>query len=619
MKQTPWFQQRSEERGSSLVATLFLSLAVGALVFAHLTKVLAEHRRQKVLRDASRALAAAEGELQRAMNVVASAPYAADQRNTALLAAIDADPPYVPGTTVTASKVGPAASRWYTLRASGTVAGITRTAQVSCRESTPSSSYYIYVQDHPAGISGRPRGTIHTNKRLDFFFPNGTYQDEVTAGEGFGYQNGATEANTHVLGPNDGAASTRSFLDDVDITEILPRATWSDLDPTHEFEVRGMGTSTEIKVYKARHQVTTTRIENQWQIAGWEVQMLPQPQHHYVDQLVEVTVTDWGWIPRWYRWEFDGTRTVTNWVWVLDPSSGDGEGGVIVAGGASGHWEPVTSTVEDWSYHYYDFAIAGGTSAPYWGAVGSHQEWQMQSVYSHTTWHDVATNVPIWVQVPVTVTETVWIPRTLIDTQTVPTDQSILYTKGRIRQLHGDVVGRLAIASEGTIKLEGGSLVQKDPHGNQRMVNGDDPTKPFQTNPAYQGTSAVSVMAKGDVLLGDDLPNRTEIDAAIVSTDGSMLFEGLSVDASGENVTLSVTGVTKESLRFLGGIVCRKRPVQAFIRDGVIVHGFTKGAAIMDPNLLLRNGGNVTPPFVFEAQTPMFTNRMAGRTFEPES
>ena len=98
-----------------------------------------------------------------------------------------------------------------------------------------------------------------------------------------------------------------------------------------------------------------------------------------------------------------------------------------------------------------------------------------------------------------------------------------------------------------------------------------------------------------------------------------MLFEGLSVDWSGENVTLTTTGVTKESLRFLGGIVCRKRPVQAFIRDGTIVHGFTKGSAIMDPNLLLRNGGNVTPPFVFEAPTPMFTQRMAGRTFEPET
>jgi hypothetical protein len=213
----------------------------------------------------------------------------------------------------------------------------------------------------------------------------------------------------------------------------------------------------------------------------------------------------------------------------------------------------------------------------------------------------------------------VWVPRTLIDTQTIPTHESIAYMKGKITKLHGDVVGQFAIASEGTITLDGGSLVQKDANGNKRMMHGDDPTRPFVTNPDYMGASAMSVMAKGDVLLGHALPARTEIDAAIVSTNGSMLYRGLSVDASGENVTLGGTPNTKESLRFLGGIVCRKRPVQAFIRDGIIVHGFTKGSAIMDPNLLLRNGGNVTPPFVFEAQTPMFTHKMAGKTFEPES
>jgi len=65
--------------------------------------------------------------------------------------------------------------------------------------------YNYFVNSHPMGISGlsTPRGSIHTNKQLSFYFANGLFVDAVTAVEGFDYFAGATPENTTLLGPAD--------------------------------------------------------------------------------------------------------------------------------------------------------------------------------------------------------------------------------------------------------------------------------------------------------------------------------------------------------------------------------------------------------------------------------
>ena len=104
------------QRGSTLVIVLIMMLSIGALITAHLSKAMAEVHKTRAKVEAERALAIAEGELERAKNIVNAAPYAGDQ-NTALLAAIGAVPSFVPGTSVEVTRVGGVGSDWFMLRA----------------------------------------------------------------------------------------------------------------------------------------------------------------------------------------------------------------------------------------------------------------------------------------------------------------------------------------------------------------------------------------------------------------------------------------------------------------------------------------------------------------------
>ncbi|MFB3067559.1 MAG: hypothetical protein ACE10D_13720, partial [Planctomycetota bacterium] len=58
---------------------------------------------------------------------------------------------------------------------------------VAClvRENEPFSSFVFFQNQHTLGVSGRPRGLIHANDMIAFYFPNGLYVDPVSAVNGF--------------------------------------------------------------------------------------------------------------------------------------------------------------------------------------------------------------------------------------------------------------------------------------------------------------------------------------------------------------------------------------------------------------------------------------------------
>ena len=53
----------------------------------------------------------------------------------------------------------------------------------------------LYSHDTVA-TSGRPRGDIHSNHAIEFWYPDGVFADAVTAAQGFLFRAGATPANT---------------------------------------------------------------------------------------------------------------------------------------------------------------------------------------------------------------------------------------------------------------------------------------------------------------------------------------------------------------------------------------------------------------------------------------
>jgi hypothetical protein len=74
----------------------------------------------------------------------------------------------------------------------------------------------------------------------------------------------------------------------------------------------------------------------------------------------------------------------------------------------------------------------------------------------------------------------------------------------------------------------------------------------------------------------------------------------------------------KRSLRRLGGMVSRGRPVSTLVsEDNKPIVGFETGLAVMDPNLLIKAGGAKAPPFIFQLNRPTWTVHTIGRYFAP--
>ncbi len=112
--------------------------------------------------------------------------------------------------------------RYFVLEAAGRAGDTVRLVSALVRETQPFSSYVFFQNEHTLGVSGAPLGMIHTNSELAFYFPNGRYQDAVSAVDGFEYRGGATEGNTYIADGNPDAVPIA--LDKVDFEDLRSKA-----------------------------------------------------------------------------------------------------------------------------------------------------------------------------------------------------------------------------------------------------------------------------------------------------------------------------------------------------------------------------------------------------------
>jgi len=231
----------------------------------------------------------------------------------------------------------------------------------------------------PTGGSGAPRGSIHSNKTVHFYFPHGLYRDQVTASEGFNFKAGATPENTRLQGPWDAAAPSSNLLEGKTIAALADKADTLKVTDDLYAEVEFKGVDTEVKLYTPEkviavekkgtrsvfdHYVktpydhwfkvyeTVEYIDKEpiykkvpyvhvWKEKVYKTVQVPKTKKVPVyDEFTEVYYEQ---VPVW------GTRKVTKEivekVWVEDPppTLEEIEGGFAVGGAAPelGHWETV--------------------------------------------------------------------------------------------------------------------------------------------------------------------------------------------------------------------------------------------------------------------------------------
>jgi type II secretory pathway pseudopilin PulG len=313
-------QQQRSERGTILVVVLFIATAIGALAALSSSRVVTETRQQKVLEDESHALTDAYAQLQMAMNVVNTSAYTDENRNIQLLEAMagdyggtaGGDPESteawlrdpsgilhgkIDGTDVrcytgrdyiqrlaflkgeTPTEVDPTGTSqsYYVLESAGRHGDTIRVVSALVRENEPFSSFVFFQNRHPLGISGAPRGLIHANDKVEFYFPNGNYVDSVSAVNGFGYEAGATPGNTNVANGNPEAESIN--LEAVDFDALKAKASTFVGTPGLDAEIRFLANGqVQIREY------TPPRFEDveySWTgdvLVGWTTEQVPETQ-----------------------------------------------------------------------------------------------------------------------------------------------------------------------------------------------------------------------------------------------------------------------------------------------------------------------------------------------------
>ncbi len=664
--------------GSVMVVLMVLMLGIGAIVTAHLTKVVSQDRQVAQRLYELQAEIMANSQLELAKNLVNASAYDANMQNQVLVNALGEPDQVIPGTQVRAERV--TGTNYFVLRTGAEQRGIAKAAESVVRQSSPASAYNLFVIDHPVGLCGSPRGAIHSNKNIDFFFPGGFYRDQVTASEGFNFVSGADTTNTRFAGVTNSAAPAYDILKDVDFTALSSKADTLAVTDEYVSEISFQGDKTEIKLYDPGHYEMQERTRTKSVFSHNETVTYIESQPVYTTETYTETQTVYGdetyvevtQVPV-YAWR-DATRTVTEtlyedrqvqytvsvpvyatrtvqqdvqeWVWVpYDGSGGASSGGGTVGatGTASGYWKRVTVTKdveetyisgytdetrtrmervavgtntyeqtyqEQYVDHYDDVSVTRTRKIP----IGTTDVTKTRQVL--TGYQDVTKTkqVPIYNNITETYMKKVWVDETLVRTELVDSN-GVIYLAGNVRKMSGQLNGRVSLITSGEVKITG-NIQYVDGSGNTRMLNGTNKDEKYTDNPDYAGQSLLAVMAKGDIRYSANCPPQLEVNASLISAEGSVSFEGIEVSADGKDVSSWLgddPNFVKESIRRLGGIVSRNRPVATYIDEwGFISAGFENGESIMDQNLILSSGTNAPPPFMFESAQPTWIMSTAG-------
>jgi hypothetical protein len=532
---------RKVERGSALATLLILTVGVSAAVTTFLGRTLVEQarvsQRAAQVRDYRQAL----GQLELAKAVVNQSSFT-NGSNDAVQAALAANPPVIPGTGVLVESAGP--PRWYRLTSFGDFSHQTSAVYAYMRDGTPYVAYNYYVEDDALGVSGKPRGRIHANKEIEFYYANGFYDDYVSAGEGFVYKNGATPDNTMLAGGSDPGAAEKSLLDFVDYG-ILKSQAKVVTDPLLEAVVALQDKNVRIDLFTKPSvvQVPVTKFKNV--LTGW------------TQVLVTVTnyVKQWQWVP----------VQVAHKVWVQVDTTG-ASGGTDLGGGsnAGGYWKTVYDTVQVFKL----VNVPNGTSQVL--------QWK-----------------PVYTAVPYTAYVNQTIPGVLQSSDTYAANGNVFYFSDNVNSLSGNLNGRCTLVSEHNVLITG-NVRYHDDNGEYAYLNGLDNTLPYDPNPKFTRNHSLGVIAIGDIRYARSCPDKLEINGSLISTNGVVGMEGIVVSTvagkidESSHLSLSGSAVVKTSLRRFGSIMSSKRPVSTLLDNANLVqHGFRTGSSTYDRNNLL--------------------------------
>ncbi len=690
--------RRARERGTILLVIVFLATAIAGLAALSSGRVVTEARLQTVLEQESRAYNEAYAKIQMALNVVNTSAYNDENQNIELLDAIggkhggtvagDAPPEEewlrdpegvlhgkIEGTDVRVYRAreyikrlallkgedltdvdpGGMSQSYYVLEADGRAGDTLRLLSALVRENEPFSSFVFFQNRHTLGVSGSPRGLIHSNDSLAFYFPNGNYVDSVSSVNGFRYEAGATAGNTNIATGNPESQSIS--LEEVNFDDLKAKATTFRGDPGLDAEIRLNANGTaRVRQFTPPRYDTVTRSSTTQVLVGYETQTVTQQQQVQVGTTTEtrtrqvvsryITETYTVQVPVYENRTVERTRqvpvygtittTCTRQVRVFVPYDDGAGGGTAVGGGGTGlageyRWV-------DEQYPCQQSVITSYVTETYTTTervqVGTTTETRTRQVPVYVTENytvqvpvyemrpvQVQQQVPVYNNVTNTWTEKVYVAPVLMSTKTVTLGDvaNTMYIDGRITKLDGDLNGRLTIVGNEKVRVTG-NLRYVDDAGRTAMLNGGDYNKPYQRNEAYKGNSVLGIIARDDVLLTNGLPTQAEVNATMLSTTGRVGIDGFQIDTTGEPIKDHYFGLSaeerereqaydqtsyksssfkKESLRRLGGIVSNDRILETYIKpraDGTsaVDAGFKRGNMRFDFNLLF----NPPPNFV---------------------
>ncbi len=373
-------RDQGNERGAVIVLCLIIVLGVTVLSMAFLSRTLGESNLAVTQANSRKALFEAYGSLAQAEVILGRAWYdPVSGRNLALVAALNDPNLEVGDTGVMVEPIGdPDTSEFFHLVASATAGRITRTVRALMSERENFASYNYFVNSHPLGISGRvtPRGGIHTNKRMDFYFADGEFVDPVTASEGFLFVAGATAENTSFLGPTNPGVDPVDDLMGIDIPSMQDSADYVVSDASLNTKIFLEGGQIRIQKWTEGGWVQEPLITPVWTQVGEEEVTVTREDPVYVTETYEEIEVIWAWedytwietipiyetetytydetVPVFEDREEERTREVpvystrtvieerTELVWVPDDDP-DAVGGTAIAGGdggdGPGHWE----------------------------------------------------------------------------------------------------------------------------------------------------------------------------------------------------------------------------------------------------------------------------------------
>jgi hypothetical protein len=552
---------------------------------------------------------------------------------------------------------------WYVIEATGRSGDQTRLVSALIRENEPFSSFVFFQNRHPLGISGSPRGLVHSNDRIDFYFPNGDYQDPVSAANGFGYQAGADTDNTNLVDANDQAQ--RIDLEGVDFADLAGKADLFRGQDGLDAEVRFYGDGRiRIREY-TKPRIDTVEQSYDYQVLDHydtEVQTQTQPvqvgvtteertRNVAVYTTEEYTVE----VPVYENQQEERTRQVpiyeeqmvtrSRWVQQFFPyDNGDPDGGTAVGGGggAIGEWRWVQE-----EYQVLENVIVGYDTETYTVTVqvvvSYETETRTRQVVDHYETETYTVEVPVYedqqvevtVQIPVyrtetyTYTEEIYVPPSLVEETYVDGHDSggTIFIDGRITKLYGDVNTRATVVGNERVRVTG-NLRYVDDDGDYAMSGGSDYSAAYERNPDYNGQSVLGILSRDDVLFTDSLPNQAEINATLMSVEGRVGIDGFAIESDGDPTKSYMLGLTaeqirqeeaydmspyrterfrKDSLRRIGGVISNDRILETYIRpDGsgnaYVDAGFRRGSMKFDFNLLFN-----PPPNFVEVPRPVVT------------